>query len=126
MLSFLLGSHFSDVHTHFVVSLDHSECLCMQSYLGPSFFVLMCSDCLRLSFVLVSRYTDRVFRSLTLYPLSSGLFAIIAFFYNLFHVYLPFLSVLHTCFVSLSTICAFCVSCLFLMDMMHSDVCIPI
>ena len=121
MLSFLLSSQFSDVHTRFVVSLDRSERLCTRSCFGPSFFILMCSDFLCLSFVLVIRYTDRVFRFLALYPLSSGLIAIIAFFYNLFHVYSLFLSVLHTCFMSLSTICAFCVSCLFLMDMMHGD-----
>ena len=61
-------------------SLDRSERLCTRSYLGPSFFVLMCSDCLHLSFVLVIRYTDQVLHSLALYPLSSGLFTIIAFF----------------------------------------------
>ena len=82
-------------------SLDHSERLCTRSCFGPSFFVLMCSDCLRLSFVLVIRYTDRVFHFLALYSFGSGLFTIIASFYNLFHVYPLLQSVLHTCFVSL-------------------------
>ena len=76
------------------------KCLCTRSYFASSFFILMCSDYFRSSFVLVIRYTDRVFRSLALYSLSSGLFAIIASFYNLFHVYSLFLSVLHTCFRS--------------------------
>ena len=125
MHSSLLSARFFLVCIHTLWfrfdSLDRSECLCMRSCFGPSFFILMCSDFLCLSFVLVIMYTDRVFCSLTLYPLSSGLFAIIVFFYNLFHVYPPFLSALHTCFVSHSTICAFCVSCLFLMDMMCGD-----
>ena len=125
MLSFLLGARFflMDISALWFCfnSLDRSERLCTRSCFESSFFILMCSDYLCSSFVLVIRYTDRVFCSIVLYSLVSGLFAIIAFFYNLFHVYSLFLSVLHTCFMSLSTICAFCVSCLFLMDMMRGD-----
>jgi len=77
-------------------SLNRSERLCTRSCFISSFFTLWCSDCLSASFVLVIRHTDRVFRFLALYPLSSGLFAIIAFFYNLFHVYSLTQSVLHT------------------------------
>ena len=106
-----LGFHFD--------SLDRSERLCTWFCFGPSFFILMCSDFLHLSFVLIIRYTDQVFHSLTLYPLSSGLFAIIVFFYNLFHIYLPFLSVLHTCLCLLVPFARFACHVLFLMDMMR-------